>query len=706
MLAEASVTDSAGQRPRALPYVAALATIVALVIGLSAFSIGQQRERYRERAALSTQNTARLLDQTISSIFDKIDVVLQSVATHYQEDLADGSLNAAKLNAYLAQSKASLPEVLNIRIVDTQGLVRYGLDASMPPFQVSDRNYFIRLRDDASASLFVDGPVYGRASQQWVIVLARRLAASDGSFAGIVYANVSAAHFEGVLSSIALGPHGAATLRTTDLALVHRYPDTKNAVGSKSVSQELRDIVQTELSGGAYIAATVLDGIERSNAYSRLKRYPFYVIVGQATDDYLGESKQNVVTISLLTLLALLLPSLASLLAYRSAQRAAAEVDLRRTREEDLRRALHEQHAILNTDVVGIVKLADRHFVWANAAFGRMLRYTVDDLIGQPTRRVYVNDQAHAAFASEAYPIIRRLGIYRGETQFLRQDGSLGWYEISGALLVPGSDETIWALVDISEKQAIALALAESSARNAGILAAMAEEQASLLRALAGDLLRAEQRERDRLYGLLHDDVQPLLVAARLALGSLGAGSSAGDVVRVAADAASQITQVIAVARNLSLQLSPPLIREAGLISALESLFRWVKTHHGVQVDLITPPEIGPDDLALRLLCFHAVRELLLNVAKHASTHQATVRLQLDASGNLQISVADQGTGFDPASSLPDGSGLAAIRRRLRMLGGSLEIASEPAGGTVVTLLVPLCAVSREQGDAENTDSR
>jgi PAS domain S-box-containing protein len=706
MLAEASVTDSASHRPRALHYGAALAMIIALVIGLAALYIAQQQEHYRERALLSTQNTARLLHQTISGIFDKIDVVLQSVVGYYQEDIGDGSLNTAKLGAYLARSKASLPEVLNIRIVDTQGVVRYGREASTPPFNVGDRDYFIGLRDDATASLFVSGPLFGRGRGQWVIVLARRLAAADGSFAGVVYASVSTAHFEGVLSSIALGPHGAATLRTSDLALVHRYPDTKKAVGSKTVSQELHDIMHSQSSAGAYIATTALDGIERSNAYSRLKRYPFYVIVGQATDDYRGEAKHNVVALLLLTLLALLFPSLATLLAYRSAQRAAVEVDLRRASEEDLRRALQEQQTMLNTDVVGIVKVRDRHFVWANAAFARMLRYPVDALIGQATRKVYTSDQAHAAFGRDAYSSIEHGNIYHGEIQYLRQDGSLGWYEISGGLLAPGSAETIWAFVDISEKKAIALALAESTTRNASILAAMAEEQASLLRALAGDLLRAEQRERDRLYGLLHDDVQPLLVAARLALGSLGAGTPAGEVVQVAADAASQITQVIAVARNLSLQLSPPLIREAGLIPALESLFRWVKIHHGVQVDLITSLEIGPDDLGLRLLCFHAVRELLLNVAKHASTQQATVRLQQDESGILQLSVADPGKGFDPDSCLLDGSGLAAIRRRLRMLGGSLEIASQPAGGTVVTLSVPLSAVNQEQGDAENTDSR
>lgn len=222
-----------------------------------------------------------------------------------------------------------------------------------------------------------------------------------------------------------------------------------------------------------------------------------------------------------------------------------------------------------------------------------------------------------------------------------------------------------------------------------GELENLASEQAAHLRELAGDLTRAEQRERDRLHELLHDEVQPLLVATRLSLSSLNPHTAQEDCLRVAAEACDHLSQVIQMARSLSLRLSPPLIRERGLNAALQSLCGWVKEYHGLEVDLSGAPDAEPDDVSLRLLCFNAIRELLLNVAKHAGTARVTLTLRRVEADTLRITVADHGRGFDP--DFPTiGSGLAAIGRRLGMIGGTLQIDSRPGKGTVATLSVPL----------------
>lgn len=245
-------------------------------------------------------------------------------------------------------------------------------------------------------------------------------------------------------------------------------------------------------------------------------------------------------------------------------------------------------------------------------------------------------------------------------------------------------------LTDISEIRQANVGLHTAMDRLEGLAA----EQAAHLRRLAGELTRAEQFERDRLYERLHDDVQPLLVAARLSLSGISRRTSRENCLRVAAEACGHISQVIQVARTLSLQLSPPLIRERGLKAALESLCHWVRQNHGLAVDLNCAPGAEPDDMAVRLLCFNAVRELLMNVVKHAATAGVTVTLDCadaDANANdhhLRIVVTDHGSGFD-ASAASSGSGLAAIERRLSMLGGSLHVDSRPGGGTIATLSAP-----------------
>ena len=81
-----------------------------------------------------------------------------------------------------------------------------------------------------------------------------------------------------------------------------------------------------------------------------------------------------------------------------------------------------------------------------------MLGYTVAELIGQPTRMVYPNDDAYLAYAARAYPVMQSGDVFRTEMQFLRKDNTLRWFEMSGQLLCPGSDESIGSLVDISER--------------------------------------------------------------------------------------------------------------------------------------------------------------------------------------------------------------------------------------------------------------
>jgi two-component system NarL family sensor kinase len=86
---------------------------------------------------------------------------------------------------------------------------------------------------------------------------------------------------------------------------------------------------------------------------------------------------------------------------------------------------------------------------------------------------------------------------------------------------------------------------------------------------------------------------------------------------------------------------------------------------------------------------YHVARELLLNVVKHAQTNEADLRLRT-VSGKVVLTVADQGAGFDPQHAVsPTSFGLFHLTERLREVGGSLDVASVPGKGTLVTVAVP-----------------
>lgn len=114
---------------------------------------------------------------------------------------------------------------------------------------------------------------------------------------------------------------------------------------------------------------------------------------------------------------------------------------------------LREQHAMLDNDLVGIVRLRDRSVTWANRAMHRMFGYEAGDMLGRSAREIYPDDQAFAALGERAYPVLRAGGSHRERLPLRRRDGSEVWCDLSGVMLDGATDETLWLMVDITEAQ-------------------------------------------------------------------------------------------------------------------------------------------------------------------------------------------------------------------------------------------------------------
>jgi PAS domain S-box-containing protein len=216
--------------------------------------------------------------------------------------------------------------------------------------------------------------------------------------------------------------------------------------------------------------------------------------------------------------------------------------------------------------------------------------------------------------------------------------------------------------------------------------------KADQLRALAGEVTLAEQRERTRLAKVLHDHIQQLLVAAKYQVAVLGREGSA-KVRKTASELDTLIDESIAASRSLTAELSPSILHESGLNAGLEWLARWMSDKHRLHVDL-EMDAIAPLPEITRILLFESARELLLNVVKHSNTRSARIILR-SAEGLLQLVVSDDGVGFYPDTMLTGGEsnrgfGLFSIRERLKMIGGKLEIESAPGMGSRFVLSVPI----------------
>lgn len=220
------------------------------------------------------------------------------------------------------------------------------------------------------------------------------------------------------------------------------------------------------------------------------------------------------------------------------------------------------------------------------------------------------------------------------------------------------------------------------------------EQKTMQLQALGLQLVHAEQQERRRLAQILHDSLQQLLVGARYNLELLRRQGREQDFEQTVRRIDGFLAECIQVSRSLTAQLSPPILYEAGLASALRWLGRWFYETHGLTVRIEATEEMLSEPEDVRFAIFYAVRELLFNVVKHAKVKQSQVRVK-SLKQQVRILVSDKGVGFDSADlhakkSDDGGLGLFSLRERLELLGGTLAIKSSFGRGTRFTMTVPL----------------
>ncbi|MEY8879726.1 MAG: diguanylate cyclase [Leptothrix sp. (in: b-proteobacteria)] len=109
-----------------------------------------------------------------------------------------------------------------------------------------------------------------------------------------------------------------------------------------------------------------------------------------------------------------------------------------------------QQAAMLDNDLVGIVRLHNRIVVWKNRAQERIFGYAPDELIGQPIRLLYADDEAYEALGAAAYPVLQTGQHYRTQLQMRRKNGELIWIDLSGVLLSAQDGESLWLMADIT----------------------------------------------------------------------------------------------------------------------------------------------------------------------------------------------------------------------------------------------------------------
>ncbi len=209
------------------------------------------------------------------------------------------------------------------------------------------------------------------------------------------------------------------------------------------------------------------------------------------------------------------------------------------------------------------------------------------------------------------------------------------------------------------------------------------------LRTLSTRLLDMQDRERRRIARELHDGTAQNLFAMTIGLSRLLQQTIPPDLKGTLEECLALCEQSRQEIRTLSYVLHPPMLDEAGLVSALKWYTEGFSERSGIRVDLALEPDPGRLPLEIETVLFRVVQECLANVHRHSGSALASVRLQRKTDSVI-LQVQDWGHGIPPEVGRA-GVGIPGMRERLSQLLGHLEIESG-GQGTTITVTVPLVA--------------
>ncbi|GAA3992929.1 PAS domain S-box protein [Hymenobacter antarcticus] len=336
------------------------------------------------------------------------------------------------------------------------------------------------------------------------------------------------------------------------------------------------------------------------------------------------------------------------------------------TARQELRRSKEFNESLLDNTVNGIIAIDRNQRITAwNAEAARYFGRAAAEVLGRPLAEVlpalhYESTQLMArALAGERVDLLSQSfrdhpGRYDIHIVPLRHTGE------------PAPIGVLTIVHDVTERDRLAEeAIRQQLRRQQEVLAA---------------ILATQETERKRIAEALHNGLGQLLYATKLSLaGRAGAPASVHDSLRL-------LEEAIRATRTISFELTPGILEDFGLRTALEELVKRlaparlpVRLHlFGLEQRLAPPIEIA---------VYRIVQELLNNVMKHAQASEVVVHLVRE-SHRLEVSVEDDGRGFEPAAQAAQplaGIGLAGVRNRVALLGGELSVVSRLGRGTIIS---------------------
>ena len=267
---------------------------------------------------------------------------------------------------------------------------------------------------------------------------------------------------------------------------------------------------------------------------------------------------------------------------------------------------------------------------------------------------------------------------WQWQGRILTRAGQLRWADIKATARRLGAGRVVWDGIvwDITENKQVELELAESRAR---------------LRELAAHLESVREEEKARIAREVHDELGQVLTVLKLetAMCELAFAGQVEGLDERLGSMKKLIAQLFQLVRDVATALRPPIL-DAGIASAIEWQVRRFEARTQIPCLVEVPDNLLPLSDAKAIGLFRILQEALTNVMRHAGAHSVQVYLRVEE-GELCLCVIDDGKGFAPEQRKAGQSfGLVGMQERVFMLGGRLQIDSQPGEGTTLLARVAL----------------
>jgi len=215
-----------------------------------------------------------------------------------------------------------------------------------------------------------------------------------------------------------------------------------------------------------------------------------------------------------------------------------------------------------------------------------------------------------------------------------------------------------------------------------------AESAEKGLRRLSHQLVQAQEEERKSISRELHDEIGQMLTGLRMELANLEEFRSfpGDEFAKHLAETRSITEQTMRSVRDLAMGLRPSMLDDLGLEPALRWQAHEFSRHSGIPVSIETDGDLGDLSESVRTCIYRVVQESLTNCARHAEAKNVRITVH-GSKDRINLTIQDDGKGFDPNSIVGRGLGLIGMEERVKKIGGTMAISSQRLEGHKGTIL-------------------